>query len=299
MFVLFFFFQAEDGIRDDLVTGVQTCALPICVLYLNEQKYDLAIPQFQSCLQINSNDKQAKEMLESSQGISAYFQNNYSAAIDHFKNVLNVNPQNPNASIFLADAYVKLKQYPNAKATLKKHPAISKEGKQKTSEVLSKIYMDQQKYAEAITEFKNIVELNTNNSNNFSVYENLGVAYFQMKDYKNAAHYWEGASKIQKDAQTFKFLWFSYYNFGDAADAFANYKKSIQLESSKPEKEQNVESLSDTYFNLAVAYTDNNLFDDAADAFGAAFKANPKDSKASTGKSQAIIAAINAHMVKG
>src|SRR3989441_11991358 len=27
----FFFFQAEDGIRDKLVTGVQTCALPICV----------------------------------------------------------------------------------------------------------------------------------------------------------------------------------------------------------------------------------------------------------------------------
>src|SRR5947208_13538941 len=26
---LVFFFQAEDGIRDDLVTGVQTCALPI------------------------------------------------------------------------------------------------------------------------------------------------------------------------------------------------------------------------------------------------------------------------------
>src|SRR4051794_41489009 len=27
---LFFFFQAEDGIRDGRVTGVQTCALPIC-----------------------------------------------------------------------------------------------------------------------------------------------------------------------------------------------------------------------------------------------------------------------------
>src|SRR5206468_6008669 len=27
---LFFFFQAEDGIRDLIVTGVQTCALPIC-----------------------------------------------------------------------------------------------------------------------------------------------------------------------------------------------------------------------------------------------------------------------------
>src|SRR5258707_8766352 len=28
--LLFFFFQAEDGIRDIGVTGVQTCALPIC-----------------------------------------------------------------------------------------------------------------------------------------------------------------------------------------------------------------------------------------------------------------------------
>src|SRR5256886_3994558 len=30
--VFFFFFQAEDGIRDLTVTGVQTCALPICGL---------------------------------------------------------------------------------------------------------------------------------------------------------------------------------------------------------------------------------------------------------------------------
>src|SRR6266540_2082473 len=30
IFLFFFFFQAEDGIRDRDVTGVQTCALPIC-----------------------------------------------------------------------------------------------------------------------------------------------------------------------------------------------------------------------------------------------------------------------------
>src|SRR5260370_3377872 len=29
---MFFFFQAEDGIRDSSVTGVQTCALPISLL---------------------------------------------------------------------------------------------------------------------------------------------------------------------------------------------------------------------------------------------------------------------------
>src|SRR5260370_8978118 len=32
--LVFFFFQAEDGIRDSSVTGVQTCALPIYCLWL-------------------------------------------------------------------------------------------------------------------------------------------------------------------------------------------------------------------------------------------------------------------------
>src|SRR5690348_17764125 len=32
----FFFFQAEDGIRDGRVTGVQTCALPIFNVYLDD-----------------------------------------------------------------------------------------------------------------------------------------------------------------------------------------------------------------------------------------------------------------------
>ena len=38
----FFFFQAEDGIRGDLVTGVQTCALPILNRWrdINSTKYN-------------------------------------------------------------------------------------------------------------------------------------------------------------------------------------------------------------------------------------------------------------------
>src|SRR5699024_11620753 len=35
----FFFFQAEDGIRDRNVTGVQTCALPISVVSASEVPY--------------------------------------------------------------------------------------------------------------------------------------------------------------------------------------------------------------------------------------------------------------------
>src|SRR5207244_7754401 len=35
----YFFFQAEDGIRDDLVTGVQTCALPISSISLVKKPF--------------------------------------------------------------------------------------------------------------------------------------------------------------------------------------------------------------------------------------------------------------------
>src|SRR5207245_5182261 len=41
MIVLFLFFQAEDGIRDATVTGVQTCALPIC----GQEAWGIAVPK--------------------------------------------------------------------------------------------------------------------------------------------------------------------------------------------------------------------------------------------------------------
>src|SRR2546430_11277682 len=40
MFYLFFFFQAEDGIRDLTVTGVQTCALPISARARCAERHD-------------------------------------------------------------------------------------------------------------------------------------------------------------------------------------------------------------------------------------------------------------------
>src|SRR6266536_4990244 len=42
-FLLYFFFQAEVGIRDPLVTGVQTCALPISAFPLHWFRADRSI----------------------------------------------------------------------------------------------------------------------------------------------------------------------------------------------------------------------------------------------------------------
>src|SRR2546430_4666624 len=44
--VIFFFFQAEDGIRDLTVTGVQTCALPISTTFIGDTDVTAPIRQF-------------------------------------------------------------------------------------------------------------------------------------------------------------------------------------------------------------------------------------------------------------
>src|SRR2546427_4349475 len=43
MMLYFFFFQAEDGIRDLTVTGVQTCALPIFLSGAIDDGHDVAV----------------------------------------------------------------------------------------------------------------------------------------------------------------------------------------------------------------------------------------------------------------
>src|SRR3989449_7583486 len=50
VFVFFFFFQAEDGIRDVAVTGVQTCALPISAVDPYRYMEDLQNPEVQGWL---------------------------------------------------------------------------------------------------------------------------------------------------------------------------------------------------------------------------------------------------------
>src|SRR5687768_17952318 len=48
--VVFFFFQAEDGIRDVAVTGVQTCALPILEMYDEAfLEYEAALYHYERC----------------------------------------------------------------------------------------------------------------------------------------------------------------------------------------------------------------------------------------------------------
>src|SRR2546425_4342851 len=65
MYLFFFFFQAEDGIRDKLVTGVQTCALPI-------SRLTAAIAPQQHAVLINQRHADALELIGAELGGSGH-----------------------------------------------------------------------------------------------------------------------------------------------------------------------------------------------------------------------------------
>src|SRR5256886_2604095 len=64
--VLFFFFQAEDGIRDLTVTGVQTCALPIFTLLIHTHVREDALALFGF---VSAREKHFFELLISASGV--------------------------------------------------------------------------------------------------------------------------------------------------------------------------------------------------------------------------------------
>src|SRR5207244_7886583 len=46
-----FFFKAEDGIRDDLVTGFQTCALPISGIFVDWPHVEAGLKELNVCVE--------------------------------------------------------------------------------------------------------------------------------------------------------------------------------------------------------------------------------------------------------
>src|SRR3989442_11300742 len=107
---MYFFFQAEDGIRDADVTGVQTCALPISTVAIYNQashlekigEFDEARRLFQLVRQ--RPDEQYWDRAEYHLGcIENHFGNRF-AAHSHFTECLRRNPRHSKARRMLNDS---------------------------------------------------------------------------------------------------------------------------------------------------------------------------------------------------
>src|SRR5690625_5881190 len=79
LFLVLFFFQAEDGIRDGHVTGVQTCALPILqVKELFERSAKAGYLDLQALIMFLVFEKDVLAMEDSAEKLKVYYQDKHS-----------------------------------------------------------------------------------------------------------------------------------------------------------------------------------------------------------------------------
>src|SRR2546421_8962132 len=69
---LFFFFQAEDGIRDLIVTGVQTCALPISADVVVDELHFLGAAEVGLARLVELEEHRAQRLGERPGGVEAH-----------------------------------------------------------------------------------------------------------------------------------------------------------------------------------------------------------------------------------
>src|SRR6266404_427819 len=94
--MFFFFFQAEDGIRDKLVTGVQTCALPISpIVRLPQVCTNCGIPNDRS----EGPARGIVEMGEHASWITQFVNHYLGSAALALLSALHIRPNNPELPI--------------------------------------------------------------------------------------------------------------------------------------------------------------------------------------------------------
>lgn len=209
--------------------------------YYYSKQYDKAIKEFRIAERFGKNKLRPIILT----GYAYKFRNDYDNAIKNFKKVLNVDPNNDEASGGLVDALFKAKKYDEAeKEAMKRLEYVSK--KEDVYAELAKIYyakgeLDKaQEYA-----IKNVVLNDARyNPDSYRVGSRLllaGITY-NLEDYDGAIEILKEAESISPDTPLiYKSLAQVYEKIGDKEKALENWSKVASLNDYTPEFRSSVE----------------------------------------------------------
>lgn len=163
----------------------------------------------------------------------------------------------PEHYVYIANLYRKLNRLQDAEIAIRKaksmapfHPEILK--------TLSDILIEQSKWSEAIDYLKKLAELNTGTIEKAQTYYQLGRAYMETGDFRNAEKYLQLAysmDNVNEDALIA--LGNLYYMKGESHKTIDLYKKALNI---NPDNVAILKALGVLYFNL-------HLYSEAEDTF--------------------------------
>mgnify|MGYP001551046384 CR=1 FL=1 len=148
------------------------------------------------------------------------------SALEKYEQILNVNPNHPDALHLAGLIYLSNNQNNKAEEHIKKSTQIVSNNTDYWNN-LGICYYNQKKYKQAIDAYRSCIRLN---KNHFQAYNNIGNTYRELKDYPNAIKAFKSALSIQPNypeaennlANTLK-------DIGKTKSAIKHYKKSLEL----------------------------------------------------------------------
>ncbi|QGZ88527.1 tetratricopeptide repeat-containing S1 family peptidase [Microcystis aeruginosa] len=191
-------------------------------LYFNQQKYELALADYNKAIKLDSNDAYAYN----NRGNLYYDQQKYDLALADFTKAIELNRNFAEAYLGRGVVYYLQQKYELALADFNK--AIELDSKLAMAYYnRGNLYFNQQKYELALADYSKAIEINRNYAN---AYNNRGNLYQDQKKYELAlADYSKAIELNPNDAK-------AYYNRGNLYQdqkkyelALADYSKAIEI----------------------------------------------------------------------
>lgn len=199
-------------------------------------------------------------------GISCYHTGDLPNAIDAFKKVLQIYPNDYEATCYLARSYIGQENYDLAITTAELALALA-EKPARAYAIIGEAYRRKKRFDSAIEAFKKSVELQKISSR----LNNLGYAYFKSKDYDNALSTFRESLEIKRNSTACCGLAKAFLKKQNVMEAHKYFQETIVL------AEEDI--LKGTlyvwpYYNLAFSYLVLNRQEECLNTLKNAFEKN-------------------------
>jgi tetratricopeptide (TPR) repeat protein/S1-C subfamily serine protease len=191
-------------------------------LYFNQQKYELALADYNKAIELDSNDAYAYN----NRGNLYYDQQKYDLALADFTKAIELNRNFAEAYLGRGVVYYLQQKYELALADFNK--AIELDSKLAMAYYnRGNLYFNQQKYELALADYSKAIEINRNYAN---AYLNRGNLYSNQQKYELALADYSKAIEINpNDAMAYNNRGNLYFNQQKYELALADYNKAIEI----------------------------------------------------------------------
>jgi tetratricopeptide (TPR) repeat protein len=239
-------------------------------MYLQAQRIPEAVAEAQAVLKRNPNDLPSRRLLgriylRSLGDMNAVPTQSESIAraIEQFSEILRLDPSDSESALWLARLYRMQNHHEKAgqvlRDLLKQDP-----DNEPALEQLTQLLLDQGKPKEAV----GVLEEATKDSSSPSLFDLLGDAYSQTKEYARAADAYRSAIELDpSEASHHRGLAEALMNEGNCPEALAEYKKLLELDPDDPK----------VYLRLAQVYRELHQLDQAEENLAKARQRAPGD----------------------